>query len=145
MTVAVPLATAVRSPADETVAISVFEEVQVTEASPIALPPESLTVVVRVAVSPAVMNVSESLEIVRVEADCATVTAAVPLAEPEVAVMVAVPLATEVTSPVDDTVAAVVSDDVHVTVAPDMVLPTASFTVADRVVVLLRYEKVRAV
>ena len=135
MTVAVPLATAVTSPLDETVAISVFEEIQVTEASPIALPPESLTVVVRVAVSPAVMNVSESLEIVRVEADCATVTAAVPLAEPEVAVMVAVPLATEVTSPVDDTVAAVVSDDVHVTVAPDMVLPPASFTVAANVTV----------
>ena len=62
-------------------------------------------------------------------------TAAVPLAEPDVAVIVAVPLATAVTSPAEDTVAAVVSDDVHVTVAPDMVLPPASFTVAVSVTV----------
>ena len=70
---------------------------------------------------------------------------AVALADPEVAVMVADPLAMAVTSPALETVAAVVSDDIHVTVAPDMVLPTASFTVADKVVVLLRYEKVSAV
>jgi len=52
------------------------------------------------------------------------------LAEPDVAVIVAVPLATEVTLPADDTVATDELDVVHVTVAPDMVLPTASFTVA---------------
>ncbi len=57
------------------------------------------------------------------------------LAEPDVAVIVAVPLATEVTSPADDTVAMDEFDVVHVTVAPDMVLPTASFTVATRVAV----------
>jgi hypothetical protein len=59
-----------------------------------------------------------------------TVTAAVALTEPEVAVIVAVPFATAVTNPADETVAAVVSDDAHVTVAPAIVLSFASFTVA---------------
>ena len=49
--------------------------------------------------------------------------------------MVAVPSATEVTSPADDTVAMDEFDVVHVTVAPDMVLPPASFTVAVSVTV----------
>ena len=38
------------------------------------------------------------------------------VAEPEVAVIVAVPFALAVTSPADETVAIVVSDDAHVTV-----------------------------
>jgi hypothetical protein len=45
-------------------------------------------------------------------------------------VIVAVPSATEVTSPADETVATVVSEDDHVTVAPDITVPPASFTVA---------------
>ena len=61
--------------------------------------------------------------------------AAVPLTEPEVPVMVAVPLATAVTSPADETVAIVVSDELQVTVAPDITAPPASFTVAVRVAV----------
>ena len=60
---------------------------------------------------------------------------AVPLADPDVAVIVAVPSATAVTSPAEDTVAAVVSDDVQVTDAPDMVLPLASLTVTASVMV----------
>ena len=59
-----------------------------------------------------------------------TVTVAVLLAAPDVAVIVAVPFAIAVTSPADDTVAFVVSEDAHVTVAPVMVLSLASFTVA---------------
>jgi len=58
------------------------------------------------------------------------VTEADALAEPEVAMIVADPLATAVTRPADDTVAIVVSDDDHVTVAPDITVPSASFTVA---------------
>ncbi len=42
----------------------------------------------------------------------------------------AVPSATAVTSPADETVATVVSEDDQVTVAPDMAVPPASFTVA---------------
>ena len=67
------------------------------------------------------------------------------VAEPEVAVIVAVPLATAVTSPADETVAIVVSDDAHVTVAPDIVAPPASFTVATSDAVSLTDAKLRLV
>jgi hypothetical protein len=56
-------------------------------------------------------------------AGIATVTAAVPLAEPDVAVIVAVPSATEVTEPDDKTVATDAADDDQETVAPLMVAP----------------------
>ena len=56
-------------------------------------------------------------------------TEADALAEPEVAVIVADPSATAVTSPADETVATVTSEDDHVTVAPDIAVPLASFTV----------------
>ena len=67
------------------------------------------------------------------------------VAEPEVAVIVAVPLATAVTSPADETVVIVVSDDAHVTVAPDIVAPPASFTVATSDAVSLTEAKLRLV
>ena len=63
-------------------------------------------------------------------------TAAAALAEPEVAVIVAVPSATAVTRPVvDETVAMVVSEEDHATVAPEIAVPPASFTVAVNVTV----------
>ena len=62
-------------------------------------------------------------------------TVAVPLADPDVAVMVAVPSATAVTSPADETVATDELDVAHVTVAPEMMFPPASLTVATRVAV----------
>jgi hypothetical protein len=61
--------------------------------------------------------------------------ALVALTDPEVAVMVALPSATEVTSPADDTVAALEFEVDHVTVAPEMVFPPLSFTVAAMVTV----------
>ena len=64
-------------------------------------------------------------------------TVAVPLADPEVAVMVAVPSATAVTSPAAETVATDELDVTHVTVAPEMMFPAASLTVATRVAVSL--------
>ena len=57
------------------------------------------------------------------------------LTEPEVAVIIAVPFATEVTNPADETVATAVFVDVHVTVAPDITVPPASSTVAASVAV----------
>jgi hypothetical protein len=72
---------------------------------------------------------------VTVEAAWLTVTVAVALAEPEVAVIVALPSATEVTSPADDTVAIEEFDVAQVTVGLAIVLPTASFTVGTSVVV----------
>ena len=52
------------------------------------------------------------------------------LANPEVAVIVAVPLETEVTIPVSDTVAIAAFDDDHVTVGFEITLSPASLTVA---------------
>ena len=57
------------------------------------------------------------------------------LADPDVAVIVAVPSATDVTKPVAEIVATVSSRDAHVTVAPAILLPAASFTVATSVAV----------
>ena len=57
------------------------------------------------------------------------------LTVPEVAVIVTDPVAIEVTSPADETVATAALVEDHVTVAPDMVAPPASFTVATRVAV----------
>ena len=51
------------------------------------------------------------------------------------AVIVAVPSATEVTRPADDTVATDELDVAQVTVAPDITVPTASLTVAVSVAV----------
>ena len=62
-------------------------------------------------------------------------TVAVPLADPDVAVMVAVPSATAVTRPADETAATDELDVTQVTVAPGMMFPAASLTVATSVVV----------
>ena len=69
--------------------------------------------------------------IVSAGAGIATVTAAVPLAEPEVAVIVAVPSATDVTAPDEETVATDAAEDDHDTLAPLIVAPFWSLTVAE--------------
>ena len=56
-------------------------------------------------------------------AACWTVTDAVPVAEPEVAVMVAVPSAKAVMRPVDETLATVDAEDAQETDAPLSVAP----------------------
>ena len=60
---------------------------------------------------------------------------AVALTDPDVAVMVAVPAATAVTSPADETVATDELDVAHVMVGFEMVFPAASVTVVARVAV----------
>jgi len=62
-----------------------------------------------------------------------------------VAVIVAVPFVTEVTRPADETVAMDELDVAHVTVAPDITVPPASFTVAVRVAVSANEAKLRLV
>ena len=133
--VADPVATPVTSPADDTVATDELDVVHVTDAPDIVFPTASFTVAASVAVSPNDVNDRLVGDSVTVEAAWDTVTVAVALREPDVAVIVAVPLVTEVTRPADDTVAMDELDVVHVTGAPDMVLPTASFTVAASVAV----------
>jgi hypothetical protein len=131
----VPLATAVTSPADETVAIVVSDDAHVTVAPDIVVPPASFTVAVIVIVSPHSENVCELGDSVMLDAAWVTVTAAVPLTDPDVDVIVAVPFATAVTSPADETVAIDELDVAHVTAAPEIAVPPASCTVAARVTV----------
>ena len=64
-----------------------------------------------------------------------TVTDAVALADPDVAVIVAVPSATEVTRPAVETVATPVAVEAQVTLAPTTADPAASVTVASNVAV----------
>jgi len=127
--IAVPSATEVTRPADETVTSGTVE-FHVTVGLAIMLSFASFTVAVIVAVSPNDAKLRLVGDRVTELATWDTVTVAVLLAEPDVAVIVAVPSATEITKPADDTVAFVVSEDAHVTVAPVMVLSLASFTVA---------------
>ena len=75
----------------------------------------------------------------------ATARVAVALTDSEVAVTVAVPFAAAVTSPEDDTVAMVVSDVAHVTVARFIVAPFWSLTVAVSFVVSPKEAKLRLV
>ena len=115
--VTVPPATDVTNPTEETIATVESDVVHVTVASVTSVPVASLTVAVSCVVSPSASNASTESDNTRLAADCATVTFAVPLAEPEEAVIVAEPLATEVTRPEEDTVATAASDVAHVTVA----------------------------
>ena len=59
--------------------------------------------------------------------------------------IVAVPSPTEVTKPFAETVITFVSDELHVTVAPDMMLSAASFAVTTSVVVSPNEVKFRVV
>ena len=133
--VALPSATEVTRPDDETVATDEFDVVHVTVAPDMVAPPVSFTVATSVVVSASEAKLRLVGESVTEAAVWATEIPAVPLTEPDVAVIVADPAATPVTSPADDTVATAASDVNHVTDAPDIVAPPASFTVGVSVAV----------
>ena len=130
MSVAVPSATAVTRLAEDTVATDSSDVAHVTVGFEMKLPPASTRVATIVVVSP----IDEKLRLVgdsvRDTATWLTVAAAVAPAEPEVAVIVAVPLVIAVTSPADETVATDELDVIQATVAPEMGFPPASLTVA---------------
>ena len=130
-----PFATAVTRPADETVAIDELDVAHVTVAPEIVAPPVSFTVATSVVVSASEAKLRLVGESVTEAAVWATEIPAVPLTEPDVAVIVADPAATPVTSPPDETVATDEFDVVHVTDAPEIVAPAASFTVGVSVAV----------
>ena len=137
VTVAVPLATAVTSPADETVATPASEDDHVAVASDITEPPASLTVAVKLAVSAIDDKASELGATSRVAPTCETVTAAIALAAPDAAVIVAVPLLIAVTEPDDEMVATDASEEDHVTGAfatttPPIVTVAESCSVSER-------------
>jgi hypothetical protein len=133
--VAVPSPTEVTSPALDTVAKLVFEVAHVTVAPEIALAFASLTVAVSWAVSPGEVRLTLADESPTLDATWLTVAVAVLFTEPDVAVIVAVPSATEVTRPADDTVATDELDVAHVTVGLGIVTPSASVTVGTNVAV----------
>jgi hypothetical protein len=97
----------------------------------ISEPSASRTIAVTVAVSPAAANTSESGDSVIETATCWMEVEAFADAEPEVAVMVAVPFATAVTRPAIETVATDAEEVAHVTLAPLIVAPFWSLTVAE--------------
>ncbi len=68
-----------------------------------------------------------------------------PLADPDVAVIVAVPSATAVTSPAAETIATDELDVAHVTVVPEITVPPASLMLATRVAVSPADVKLRLV
>jgi hypothetical protein len=130
--VAVPFATAVTRPADDTVATAASDVAHVTVALAIVAPFWSLTVADSWDVAPSEARLRLVTERVIEVAVCvtATVTVAVAVAEPDVAVIVAVPSATAVTRPDDETVATDAADELHDTLAPLIVAPFWSLTVA---------------
>ena len=89
--VAVPSVTAVTKPADETVATEVSEVSHVTVGFEITVPPVSLPVATRVAVSPIDVKLRLVGDKLSDIATWLTVAVAVPLTDPDVAVRVAVP------------------------------------------------------
>ena len=133
--VAEPVAIPVTSPVDETVATDEFDVPHETVAPDMVLPTASLTVAVRVTVSPTDVKVLVFGDSVTVEAVCDTVTEVVAVNEPNVAVTVTEPSATAVTRPAEDTVATDAVDVVHETVTPDITVPPESFTVTVSVAV----------
>ena len=143
MIVADPVATAVTSPSDETVATDSADETHVTTESGRTFPPESFTVATIVPVSPSEKKESELGDTPTVIVSSPTVTEADPLAEPDVAMIEIDPVATGVTNPADETMATAVFVDDHVTVGLAIVLSFASFTVAVSVAVSANEAKLR--
>ena len=125
-----PVATEVTRPADETVATPVSDDAHVTTESGSTSPPESFTVALSVAVSPSDTKESELGDTSTVIVTSPTIIEADPLAEPDVAMIETDPVATAVTNPADEAVATAVLVEDHVTVAPEIVVPPASRTVA---------------
>ena len=145
MIVALPSATAVTRPDDETVATVVSEDAHVTVAPGMTLPAGSLTVATIVAVSSIDERVREVGDSSTVDVTCPTVTEVAAFTEPEVAMIVAVPFEAAVTNPAAETVATVVSDDAQVTVGLAIVLSFASFTRAVSVAVSPNDTRIRVV
>jgi hypothetical protein len=131
--VAVPVATAVTCPplATETTLLLLLAQVTVRPASTVPL--ASFSVAVSCAVAPTVrlLVAGDTVTVATGAGDgAATVTLAVPLIPSLDAVIMAAPIATAVTIPLDETVATLVFEDDHVTARPVSTVPLASSVVA---------------
>ena len=121
--VATPIATAVTRPAF-TVTMFTSPDDHVRVEFIIVEPPASATEATTVAVAPIPAITTALGDTVIAAATCWTVTAAVPVTVPDVALIVAAPLDTAVTKPVGDTVAMAVNEDAQDTDAPVIVCPS---------------------
>src|SRR5438034_1384037 len=128
--VAALAATPVTSPVEDTVATAGVPDAQVTDRPESTLPAASFRVVVSCTVAPTSTTAVAGLTVTDATGTIATVTLAVPLFPSLVAVIVADPAATPVTSPAADTVAIAVFELVHATARPVSTFPAASFSVA---------------
>jgi hypothetical protein len=135
--VAEPAATPVTTPLEFTVAATALLVDHVTVCPVMTLPFWSFIVACRVVVAPATTDddVGATVTVVTTGGTAVTVMLDVPVFPELVAVMVAEPTATPVTTPLEFTIAAAALLVVHVTVCPVITLPFWSFTVAWRVVV----------
>ena len=135
--VAEPGARAVTTPVVETLATAVLLEVQVTGRSVTTVPLASFTVIDNAAVSPTCRLAVGGCIVTLATGTLVTVTAALPLFPSLVAVIVAEPTDTPVTTPVVAlTVATAVLFDDQATTRSVTIAPFASFTVAESVVVV---------
>jgi deoxyribose-phosphate aldolase len=135
--VAEPAATPVTTPLELTVAAAVLLLDQVTVCPVITLPFWSLTVAWRVVVVPATIDTDggATVTVVTTGGTAVTVMLDVPVFPELVAVIVAEPAATPVTTPLELTVAAAVLLLDQVTVCPVITLPFWSLTVASKAAV----------
>jgi len=128
--VAAPAATPVTSPLALTVAAAVLLLAHVTTRPDSGLPLASCGVAVSCTVLPATIVADPGLTDTDATGTSATVTDDVPFCPSLVAVIVAAPTATPVTTPLALTVAAAGLLDAHVTTRPDSGVPLASCGVA---------------
>jgi hypothetical protein len=131
MMFAVPTATAVTTPAEDTVATVVLSELHVT-ARPVSVAPFASSVVaVACEVPTAVIELGTRATVTDATGTGVTVMAEVPLLPSLVAVIVADPAVCDVTSPVASTDATEGSVDVQATARPVKMLSPASFATAE--------------
>jgi hypothetical protein len=133
--VADPAATAVMRPPDDTVATAGALVVHVTTRFVTTVPLASFTVIVGVAVCPTTRGMLVGCSVTFPTGIAVTVTVDDPLFPSAVAVIVAVPGATPVTTPLPITVAVDGLLVVHATGRSVTTVPFASFTVADNATV----------
>ena len=127
---AAPLPTAVTTPSSSTVATAVSLDVHAKAALAMALPFAFIASADRRTVSPSALNVPPSGDTVTTLASWATVTAALPDAEPAAAAIVAAPFAAAVTCPEASTAATEASLLVHANGTPAITCPFWSRTSA---------------
>lgn len=129
-----PVSTDVTTPLEFTVALAVLLELQPTGRVTV-LPFMSFTVAVSVVDWPTIIVVGEGVTVTLPTGASVTFTVDVPLLPSLVAVIVTVPAATPVTTPVEETVATPGLLVDHATTRPVSTLPLASLTVAVSVTV----------